>query len=99
MDVVDPGRDGAPKAAADRGHMLDTGASPAKRLATAMQAYVPVGSPAVPLIRTLDIAGAQSLTTGTAGTTVPVTISQLTVPEDPPGNYAIDLTFSAISGF
>ena len=89
----------APKAAADRGHMLDTGASPIKRLSDPMQAYVPVVLPAVPLVRTLDIVGPQSLASGTNGATVPVTLSQLTHLADPPGNYAIDITFSAISGF
>ena len=87
------------KVASDRGRMLDTGASPTKRLATAMQAYVPVATPALPIVRTLDLAGAQSLASGALGATVPVTISQLIQPADAPGNYAIDLVFSAISGF
>jgi hypothetical protein len=89
----------AGKAASDRGHMLDTSGLPVKSLAAAMQAYVPVVSPAVPLVRTLDVVGPQSLTTGSNGATVPVTISQLTQPADQPGNYAIDLKFTAISGF
>jgi hypothetical protein len=89
----------AGKAAIDRGHMLDTVASPQKRLSEAMQAYVPVAAPTLPLVRTLDVAGAQSLTAGLLNQTVGVTILQQTRPVDPPGNYSIDLLFSAISGF
>jgi hypothetical protein len=91
------------KAAADRGHMLDTSVSPAHRLAAPMQAYVPSPPAVIPvpglLIRTLDVAGAQSLWGGSNSTTLPVTLSQLTQPTDPPGSYAIDVIFSAISGF
>jgi hypothetical protein len=50
-------------------------------------------------VRTLDVAGPQSLASGALGGTVNVTLAQLTKPIDPPGNYAIDVTFSAISGF
>jgi hypothetical protein len=88
-----------PKAAADRGHMLDTGATPTKRLTDPMQAYVPVAAPALPLIRTLDIAGPQSLWSGSANATVNVTLSQVTKPADPPGNYAIDVSVPVMSGF
>jgi hypothetical protein len=83
-----------PKATGDRGLMVDYGASPQKRLERAIQAYT--GSNPV---RTLDVAGAQSLSAGTLASTVNVTLSQRTLAGDPPGNYAIDLTFSAISGF
>jgi hypothetical protein len=87
------------KAVPDRGHMLDTGASPVKRLTNPMQAFVPVASPAVPLVRTLDQAASLSLTSGALGATVPVALTQQTTATDAPGNYAIDLVFSAISGF
>jgi hypothetical protein len=50
-------------------------------------------------VRPLDVAGPQTLTAGTLTGPVNVTLNQRTVATDPPGNYAIDLTFSAISGF
>ena len=45
-------------------------------------------------------ASAQTISASSALTqTVTVTLSQLAQPVDPPGNYQIDITFSAISGF
>ncbi|HYO44891.1 MAG TPA: hypothetical protein VES19_16960, partial [Candidatus Limnocylindrales bacterium] len=83
-----------PKVASDRGKMVDYAASPQKRLERAIQAYTGANP-----VRTLDLVGPQSLTAGTLASTVNVTLSQRTLASDPPGNYAIDLTFSAISGF
>jgi hypothetical protein len=86
----------AGKLTTDRGHMTDTGFSPAHRLTDPMQAQVGANPK-----RTLDVVGPQSLLSDSSGITQTVNVSllQQTESTDPPGSFAINLTFSVLPGF
>jgi hypothetical protein len=86
----------AGKLATDRGHMTDTAYSPAHSLTNPMKAQVGAGP-----VRTLDVVGPQTLMSDSSGTTQTVNVSllQQTVNSDPPGSFAISLTFTAVAGF